>query len=215
MTDAARNGKFSEARINDRQVTELVGLARGLLADGVLDDGEIHFLHKWLAANTGVSANPLIRNLLDQIESILADGVVDDDERSDLFATLSAFAATDFEIGEVLKATTLPLCNPVPKIGFKGKRFTFTGTFVFGKRKDCEAAVAKLGATAGGLTQKTSFLVIGEYATDSWIQASFGRKIEKAVEMRDDKGIPISIVSEAQWRERLGVYNTGAVLILG
>jgi hypothetical protein len=41
--------------------------------------------------------------------------------------------------------------------------------------------------------------VIGEYATDAWQNSSFGRKIEKAVAMRE-AGSPISIVSEAHWR---------------
>ncbi|PHS21758.1 MAG: NAD-dependent DNA ligase [Robiginitomaculum sp.] len=213
MSDNARDGQFSQARINDRQVTELIGLARGLLADGVLDDGEIHFLHKWLVANGAASENPLIKNLTDQINDILADGVVDNEERRDLFATLSAFAANDFELGEFLKATTLPLCNPAPDVTFNGNRFTFTGTFVFGKRKDCEKAAAELGGTAGALTKKTKFLVIGEYATSSWIQSSFGRKIEKAVEMREN-GIDIALISEAYWRKQLGAHDKKTVFVL-
>jgi hypothetical protein len=33
----------------------------------------------------------------------------------------------------------------------------FTGTFNFGCRKECEAAVTKLGALAGPLTEKATF----------------------------------------------------------
>lgn len=202
MSEDARAGRYSEARLNDRQVTELIGLARGLIADGRLNDPEIQFLHKWLVASGGVSQNPLVAKILSRIEEILEDGIVDDDERGDLFETLQAFAGNDFEVGEILKSTTLPLCDPAPELFFEGARFTFTGTFVFGKRRDCEATAVEGGAVAGSLTQKTTFLVIGEYATDSWAQSSFGRKIEKAAGWRD-AGIPISIISEAHWRKAI------------
>jgi NAD-dependent DNA ligase len=201
-SDDARRGKFLSHEISDRQTTQLIGLAQGVIADGRLDDAEIHFLHKWLVANEAVKSNPLASALVARIEEILADGVIDEDERSDLHDTLSKLTADDFELGEVIKSTSLPLCQPPPRVDFSGRRFCFTGTFVFGRRKECEAVVAELGAIAGTLTQKTDFLVIGEYATESWRQETFGRKIEKAAGMRDD-GIPIAIVSEAHWRKAL------------
>lgn len=194
--------QYAHHRLNDRQVTELIGIARGLLIDGHLSDDEIHFLHRWLAANETITGNPLIATLVQRVEETLADGVIDEDERADLHDTLNRLTANDFELGEVLKSTTLPLCDPAPDILFAARRFCFTGTFTFGKRKDCEAAVADRGATTGTLTQKTDFLVIGEYASDAWIHSSYGRKIEKAVDMRD-RGFPVRIVSEAHWRRYL------------
>jgi len=40
--------------------------------------------------------------------------------------------------------------------------------------------------------------VLGAYATESWAHSSFGRKIEKAVDMRFS-GVPIPIVGENHW----------------
>ena len=40
--------------------------------------------------------------------------------------------------------------------------------------------VEALGGVSGSLTKQTDVLVIGEYATDSWRQSSYGAKIEKA-----------------------------------
>ena len=55
---------------------------------------------------------------------------------------------------------------------------------------------------AGGfktlLKTATDYLVIGNYATDSWIHSSYGRKIEKAVDMKA-KGHHIKIISESHW----------------
>ncbi|MDQ7262261.1 BRCT domain-containing protein [Paracoccus sp. PS-1] len=199
MTDAARAGQFLGQRIGEKQVHELIGIARGLLADGHLNDSEIEFLHRWLAANEGARSNPLVSQLIARLNASLADGVIDDDERRDLQETMMALTSNDFELGEVLKSSTLPLCNPAPEILLGGARMCFTGTFTYGTRRECEAAASALGASCGSLTQKTTYLVIGEYATESWKHSSFGNKIMQAVEWRDS-GIPISIVSEQHWR---------------
>jgi len=189
-------------RISSRQIDELIGLSRGLIADGEVNQAEAEFLQKWLAANLTASDQPLIRELFRRVSEFLKDGVLDDEERSSLFDTLNSFVAGDFELGEVLKSTTLPLCAPAPSLSFKNIRYCFTGTFLFGQRKDCEAAVVQRGAVAGGLTQKTQILVIGSYATESWKHSSFGNKIMQAVEWRAS-GLPISIISEAHWRSHL------------
>jgi NAD-dependent DNA ligase len=105
-------------------------------------------------------------------------------------------------LGEVLKPTTLPLNDPEPSLTFTGRVYCFTGTFLFGQRKDCEKAVADRGGSCGGLTNKTEFLVIGAYATESWKHTSFGNKIMHACDLRDH-GHPIAIVCEEHWTRYL------------
>lgn len=63
---------------------------------------------------------------------ILADGVADVEECRDLLDTMNNFSNRDFELGEVLKSTKLPLCDPAPVLAFEGYRYCFTGTFSFG-----------------------------------------------------------------------------------
>jgi len=185
-------------RISSRQIDELIGLARGIAADGSLNQAEAEFLQKWLAANADVSEHPIVRTLYDRVNEALRDGVLDDEESADLLQTLNAFSDRDFELGEVLKSTTLPLCHPAPPLTFTDVTYCFTGTFNYGQRKFCEAAVTERGGTCASLSHKTDVLVIGLYATESWKHSSFGNKILKAAEMRD-AGIPIAIVSEEHW----------------
>lgn len=200
IQDQARAGRYSAAAIGDRQVSELVGLARGLIADNELNDSEIEFLHRWLVANAAARENPVIGLLLERIRDIYSDGFVDETERGDLTDTLKLLAANDFEIGEILKPTNLPLTSPAPNISFEDKNFCFTGTFSYGKRSACEAVVQRYGAACKStVTWGTDYLVIGDYATDAWSQSSFGRKIESAVTLRQD-GSPIAIISEQHWR---------------
>ena len=43
------------------------------------------------------------------------------------------------------------------------------------------------------------YLVLGVYVTPSWAHEAFGRKIEKAMYYRDERGRDIAIVSERHW----------------
>lgn len=194
--------KLGEDRITSRQIDELIGLAHGLAADGDLNQLEVEFLQKWLAANLAVSQQPLVRTLYNRINSVLADGVVDEEEKRTLLDTLNSLSNRDFELGEVMKPASLPLCDPAPALAFEGSVYCFTGTFIFGQRKDCERAVVERGGVAGSLTQKTNVLVIGAYATDSWKHSTFGNKILKASAWRDE-GRPIAIVAEEHWSAHL------------
>lgn len=193
---------YGRARIDDRQVNELIGLAHGIIADGKVNQAEAEYLYKWLAAHKDATENTVVTILFDRIKNYLEDDVLDQDEAEELFETLRDFAGGDYEIGEAQKSTSLPFCQPVPDIAFNGNRFCFTGTFGFGSRRQCEQAALEVGAIAGSLTKTTRFLVIGAYATESWAHSSYGRKIEKAVGMRSS-GLPISIISEAHWVEAL------------
>lgn len=185
-------------RLASRQIDELIGICRGISADGELNFAEAEYIAGWLAANKAICDQPLINTLYSRIAAALADGILDEDEQKDLLDTMKGLTGNPFELGEAMTSAGLPLTDPAPTLDFDAKHFTFTGTFVFGQRKHCEAAVVELGATAGSLVGKTDVLVVGAYATDSWKHSSFGNKILKAVDMQS-KGHGIVIVSEQHW----------------
>jgi NAD-dependent DNA ligase len=189
---------YSSDRLDSRIIDELIGLTRGLIADGVINQAEVELLQKWIAATGSIADHPVLSVLYRRVSEVLADGIVDEEEKVDLFDTLSKFSNGDFELGETLKSSTLPLCTPFPSLAFNNVNYCFTGTFNFGQRKHCEQAIVERGGLAGGLTKKTDILVIGVYATDSWKHSAFGNKIVKAAEMRSS-GMPIRIVSEEHW----------------
>lgn len=201
MDDELLNQLGSD-RITSRQVDELVGIARGVAADGQLNLAEVEFLQSWLAANLYACHQPLISTLYDRIKAYLSDGALDADEASELLETLRGFTGETIELGEMLKSTSLPLCHPAPKVVFSNARYCFTGTFKFGQRKDCERATLERGGIPGSLTSKTNFLVIGAYATESWKHSNFGTKIMKATDFRNN-GHPIAIISEDYWTQHL------------
>lgn len=200
--DDARLNMVGGDRLRSRQIDELIGLTRGVAADGSINQAEVEFLQTWLAANLAISDQPIMRILYDRIADILRDGVADKDECDELLRTLESLAGPHMELGEVLKSTSLPFCDPAPVLSFTGRLYCFTGTFSVGQRRHCEAAVAERGGACGTLSRKTDVLVVGLYATESWKHSSFGNKILKAVELRDE-GHPIRIIAEKHWSGHL------------
>ena len=191
--------RFNRKNIQDRQVDTLIGLSKGLVADGTVNQAEAEFLLSWLVQNRHTTENPIIVNLLEKVNNMLEDGILDTEESSELLNILQLISGERSEIGELLKTTTLPINNPMPSIIFKGASFLFTGTCAFGTRKQCQEAIESLGGiNANGVTKTLNYLILGTYVTDSWAHESFGRKIEKAVEYRDN-GVPLIIVTEEHW----------------
>jgi len=196
--------KYNRKNIQDRQIDTLIGLSKGLIADGKVDQSEAEFLQTWLAQNNQ-SQNPIIVNLFSKVGEMLEDGVLDKNESGELLNILHNISGEKSELGEVSKTSNLPICSPPPQILFSNKSFLFTGTFVYGTRKICQSAIDSLGGVnAKRVNQSLNYLVLGTYVTDSWVHESFGRKIEKAMEYRDS-GLPLTIVTEEHWLNESGL----------
>ena len=197
--------KFNRKSIDDRQIDTLIGIGKGLVADGQVNQAEAEFLLNWLAQSRQSSDNPVILNLLEKVSDMLEDGELDSEESAELLSILQKVTGEPSELGELAKTTSLPIDDPLPVIGFPGSSFLFTGTCAFGTRKQCQQAIESLGGmNAKGVTKTLNYLVLGTYVTDSWIHESYGRKIEKAMEYRSG-GMPLLIVSEEHWVNEAGL----------
>lgn len=196
--------RFNRKNIQDRQVDTLIGLSKGITADGKVDQAEAEFLQTWLIQNSH-SENPIIINLLEKVGAMLEDGILDAEESTELLAVLDSISGEMSEIGEISKTSALPICNPPAEVVFPENIFLFTGTCAFGTRKQCQEVIENLGGiNSKGVTKSLNFLILGTYVTDSWAHESFGRKIEKAMAYRDS-GLPISIISEEHWLKSCGL----------
>ena len=196
--------KYNRKNIEDRRVDTLIGLSKGIIADGIVNQAEAEFLISWLIQNQG-EGNPIIINMLSKVSEMLEDGVLDEDEAQELLSVLRDLTGAPGEIGELAKSTTLPIDNPQPTVTFNGTMFVFTGTFALGLRKDCHAIIESKGAkTTKNITKNVDYLVLGSYVTESWAHETYGRKIEKAIGYKQS-GCPISIISEEHWISEAGL----------
>ncbi|MDB5537516.1 MAG: hypothetical protein JWP26_127 [Devosia sp.] len=202
MSNDAKFNRLNGPRLKVRQIDELVGLAKGIAADGTLANSELDYLVRWLVANREITQDPIVDGLYRQIQTLLSDGVFTDEERAELLGILQDFGSPAMEMGEPMLSTAIPFADPLPTLMFDGRRYCFTGTFNHGTRDVCETAVAQRGAEAGSLTKNTDVLVVGHYATESWLHSPYGLKIIKAKGMQQ-KGHRIAIVPEMHWAAHL------------
>lgn len=183
-----------------KAMQELLGICSGLMADAVLNDKEISYLQLWLMENQSIINQWPANAIANRITQIKADGIITDDERSGLIELLSEVSGNYFhETGAASpEGPVLPL-NSAPNIFFRNTVFCFTGEFIFGNRANCEEAVLSLGSMISDrVTRKLNYLVIGTRISPSWVNTTYGRKIESAVDYQA-KGIDIQIISEQQW----------------
>jgi len=182
---------------------ELLGIARGLLADSELRNDEIRFLRDWLNQREEVNSSFPGNVIYDRIEQVLEDGVVTEEERSHLVDTLNMLIEDRLEyLAEQVDLTELWF-DQVEDIGFDRTRFCLTGTFVYGPAQACKAAIEKLGGIVDpGVTTQTQFLVVGGLGVDEWRSGGLGAEIEKAMRYRAS-GQAVKIIPEDALSARL------------
>lgn len=205
-TDRAPTGSITLARRADRAVDELVGLCRGLLADGHVNQQEAEFLKGWIERNADFVGMYPFDRLYRQLTEIMRDGFLDHDESADLMDTLVRFVGGETHDAAAETAslsTALPLDDPEPVIVYPGSLFVVTGTFSFGVRSAvCQEIESRGGLSGSSPTKKTRYLIIGDLGSRDWKHSNCGRKIEKAIQLRDE-GCPLAIVSERHWSATL------------
>ena len=185
--------------LDDYQISVLLGLCRGLIADGKIDQSEADTLHTWLMAHEATIENPVMSEFRKKLGPFVKRKTVDSDISEQLLQLLSGLVGGKTEVGECLSATTLWLDDPPPEVVYEDRKFCLTGKFSYGKRSQCEDEVRIRGGICQSSPGKTTdYLVIGSYAEGTWIQSAYGRKVEKAVALRVN-GLPIRIISEEHW----------------
>jgi NAD-dependent DNA ligase len=194
------NVRFNRARRAERDISEFLGLAKGLLADGEVTEAEAKLVAEWVATHQTAAEQWPMPQLIARLERIFRDQKVDESERRELAEILSSIVGgtAGVVLGEDA-ATQLPLDTPPPHFSWIDAVFVFTGKFAFGTRGDCQYQVTKLGALCEkDVTMRTRYLVIGTFGSRDWVHTAFGRKIQKAVKYRE-AGARIAIVAEDHW----------------
>ncbi|OFW05684.1 MAG: hypothetical protein A3H96_11530 [Acidobacteria bacterium RIFCSPLOWO2_02_FULL_67_36] len=206
------NVLFNRARRTERDLSEMLGLAKGMLADGIIDEDEANYLHAWAANHPDALVAWPLRVIFARLQQYFTDGHIDEDERADLKTLLAALVGgTASLLLGYEGASTLPLDEPAPLICWgPDEVYVFTGRFAYGTRADCEREVTSRQSTCErNITRRTSFLVIGTFGSTDWAHSSYGRKIQRAVQLRQS-GFALRIVGEDHWATALS--PTGGVI---
>jgi hypothetical protein len=203
------NVLFNRAGRTERDLSEMLGLAKGMLADGVFNEDEAGYLHDWARNHPDALERWPVNVIFGRLQHAFADGTIDAAERRGLHDLLAELVGgTAAVLLGYEGATTLPLDSPAPEVRWGPDCvYVFTGRFAYGTRADCEREVTTRGsACEKNITRRTSFLVIGTFGSEDWKHSSFGLKIQKAVKLRESGGA-IRIIGEDHWANALSPHE--------
>ena len=203
------------------ETRELHGLLEGVACDGEITVEEARAVQQWLDERDVLATYfpfDIVRQVFDRV---LADGRIDPEEHEDLLDICRQF----MEIGpppppvekdetvltpEPWMQTEAPtvqtidmICCCDAQVVISGKSFCLTGQARAGKRKDLLAEVEQAGGIpAKGVTKTLDYLVFGANSNPCWAYASYGRKIEKALDYQR-KGSATVILHEDRFMRAL------------
>jgi NAD-dependent DNA ligase len=194
------NPALGRERVLLRSIDELLGLCKGVVCDGVVNDVEVVAFHEWLSANQQIANIWPASSIADRLRAALADGIIEEVERQELKEIMEAVAGG---VGELItrdnRSIRSAFTDPAPTVFFEDHAFCFSGRFAYGPRIRCEKAVSDRGGYIHETVLKdTQYLVIGTFGSRDWLHSTHGNKIKKAVE----KGV-CSTISEDVFVEAL------------
>jgi NAD-dependent DNA ligase len=199
MKNSASRDVATNVRLMGRSFESLLGIAAGIVADGEVNRQEIQFLSTWLAEHGELAMTWPGEVIFKRVQHILTDGVISEEECLYMQKTLTELIGGSFSDDGVVASA--PIALPVDidaAICISQATFCFTGLFVYGTRAACERAVSERGGSVGAISRKLDYLVIGSMSSRDWKNTSFGTKIEKAMNLKQN-GADVSIVTESQW----------------
>lgn len=195
--------RASREEAGDRQINELIGLVKGVTADGSVQQSEVEFLLKWLESNKGSLDKWPAKAIYPRLKAALSDGNLDDTEEEEIHALLEATISENRDTADAGLPIEIPFTTPVPEIQFANRSFCFTGRFQSGSRSWCVSQIiARGGMSTSKIDRKLHYLIVGDIGPGDWFRAKHGRKIVRAIK-HIEVGAGIAILREQHWFEQL------------
>jgi len=178
----------------------------GVVADTKITTEELRGLSDWLEEHEHLRGCWPYDEIGSLVTTVLADKVIDAQEHEMLFRYFSEFVALLDD--RAIKSPPVSqegavsgLCAVCPEISFQDNVFCFTGASSRYPRATLSDTVQSLGGqVALNPSKKVDYLVIGADGNPCWAYACYGRKVEKAVQLRK-AGVKIMIVHETDFHD--------------
>lgn len=209
LCERLRSQEFYDRTSADLQ--RLHAILGGIVADTRITEGELRGLSDWMEDHDHLKSCWPFDEIGSLITSVLADKKIDEREHAMLHSFFSEFVAlcdsrtiTTAPLAEA--GTIVGLCAVDPEITFAERAFCFTGKSPKFNRNEFAEIVQSLGGTfLGNVSNKLHYLVIGAEGNPCWAYACYGRKVEKAVELRK-AGARVVIVHELDFHDAAADY---------
>jgi NAD-dependent DNA ligase len=204
LCERLRSTEFYDKTTADLQ--RLHAILGGIVSDGRITESELRGLSSWLQNHDHLKTCWPFDEIESLILGVMKDQRIDEQEHAILKNFFSEFVAVRDDrtiVSPVVleNANVIGLCAVCPEIEFTGSKFCFTGASSRYTRSSLGATVERLGGEMSpSLTKTVKYLVIGADGNPCWAYACYGRKVEKAVELRKS-GVRVLIVHENDFHD--------------
>ncbi|MBT0962637.1 BRCT domain-containing protein [Denitromonas iodatirespirans] len=194
---------FDETTADLQRLHAILG---GIVSDGQITEAELEGLSGWLTDHEHLRTCWPYDEIDSLIVGVMNDRKIDDHEHALLKSFFSEFVAImdDRTINRPIVSdgtNIIGLCAVCPEIEFTSSTFCFTGASSRYTRSELAATVERLGGTfAPNVTKGIKYLVIGADGNPCWAYACYGRKVEKAVQLRKS-GVRVLIIHENDFHD--------------
>jgi hypothetical protein len=185
---------------------KLHAIIAGIASDAEISIEELNGLSAWLEDHDHLKRCWPYDEIESLVTSVLSDKKIDAEEHKLLMSYFGEFVSIldnkTIMSPVLLEETNLVgLCSVCPQISFADTLFCLTGQSYKYTRSEFEEVIYSLGGkSASYISKKVNYLVVGSEGNPCWAYACYGRKVEKAVELRK-AGYPIVIVHENDFHD--------------
>ncbi|MFL6622661.1 MAG: BRCT domain-containing protein [Sulfurifustis sp.] len=171
-------------------IQRLHAILGGIAADQVISEEELKGLSNWLSDHEHLKTCWPYEEVASLITGVLSDKKIDAREHQLLNQFFMEFVSVldDRTIGKsklAIDGNIVGLCAVCPEIQFKERVFCFTGSSKkYSRAEFCELVERLGGEATNSVSSKIDYLIIGADGNPCWAYACYGRKVEKAVELR-------------------------------
>ena len=179
----------------------LQAILSAIAPDGIMTEVQIGELSLWFSERQHLRKCWPYEEIDSLLTSILQDQCIDPEEQKLLLEFFSSFTASDsdFETAHVTSRRLSDICAVSPVISFDDYLFCFTGESERGTREEMKTLARDRGAkVVESVSPQLNYLVVGVKGNQCWAYSSYGRKIEKAMELRR-QGSQLLIVHESDF----------------
>ncbi|HEX7926647.1 MAG TPA: hypothetical protein VF678_03585 [bacterium] len=188
----------------EQAMIELIGVCKGVIADGKVTPEEAAYLREWLAGNTHLSPIWPVNVLTRRLEAIFADGQVDAEEQAELLRMLTRIsAAKPMPFAARRDAVPLPITLPEPKVTIAGRAFCLAGAFIYGTRARCEEEILMRGGrVVAEPNAPADYVVLGTLSHADWQKSPDVAKLQSVLELQA-QGLHMTVITEEHWADAL------------
>lgn len=208
VTEAGSISKFTQ------EMRILHGFIEGIVCDNLVKEQELRKLREWMAFHADNQDKWPFNEIFDLSGKIIKDGFITQKEQGEFINYCTNYIgvmAPDQSKDSSLYNTPwmindAPIVNSIrsiidqnAKVCIPGKIFCFTGIMERPRTELKKMAEFHGGKVNNAVSKSIDFLVIGDKSSPAWNYTTYGTKIEKALNSKND----ITIVSERSFLQAI------------